>query len=162
MRILSALLLCLFFLSASHPVKKLPDVSVKTLEGQTIRLHDIISKHEYTVISFWATWCSPCKKELTALTEYYEDWKTDYGVEIIAITIDDTRGLPRVKPMVASKGWPFVMLSDVNQDIMRALNFQTIPQTYVIDKLGNIVYEHSGYSPGDEFELEAKLKALKR
>lgn len=147
-------------ISAGSPVKKLPEVTVKTLEGQTVKLNDIVARQKLTVISFWATWCAPCKKELTALMDYYEDWKADYDVEIIAITIDDNRALPKVKPMVETKGWPFVILSDANQDLMRALNFQTVPQTFVIDQKGNIQYEHPGYNPGDEFELEDRLAEL--
>jgi len=146
--------------AAGSPVKKLPDVSVKTLEGQTVELNKLVSQHKLTIISFWATWCSPCKKELTALTDFYDDWKADYDVELIAITIDDNRALPKVKPMVETKGWPFMILSDANQDLMRALNFQTVPQTFVVDQSGTIVYEHPGYAPGDEFELEDKIKEL--
>ena len=41
--------------------------------------------------------------------------------------------------------------------MMRSLNFQTIPQTYLLDKQGNIVYTHSGYAPGDEYELEEHI-----
>lgn len=158
--LLAILFIALFTTAANSPVKQLPDVSVKTLEGKTIKLKDIVSEHKLTVLSFWATWCSPCKKELTALTDYYEEWKEDFDVELVAITIDDNRALPKVKPMVETKGWPFVILSDSNQDLMRALNFQTVPQTFVVDQNGNIVYEHPGYSPGDEYELEDKIREL--
>lgn len=158
--LLSFAFIGLLTLAATSPVKKLPDVSVKTLEGQTVQLNKLVGENKLTIISFWATWCSPCKKELTALMDFYDEWKEDYGVELIAITIDDNRALPKVKPMVETKGWPFVILSDANQDLMRALNFQTVPQTFVVDQQGNIVYEHPGYTPGDEFELEDKIKAL--
>lgn len=161
MRILLSLsIIALFTLAATQPVKKLPDVSVKTLEGQTVQLNKLVGENRLTIISFWATWCSPCKKELTAMMDFYDEWKEEYGVEVIAITIDDNRALPKVKPMVETKGWPFVILSDANQDLMRALNFQTVPQTFVVDQQGNIVYEHPGYTPGDEFELEDKIKEL--
>ena len=43
---------------------------------------------------------------------------------------------------------------------MRTLNFQSIPQTFVVDKNGNILYTHSGYVAGDEYELEKKLKSF--
>ena len=52
------------------------------------------------------------------------------------------------------------MLSDQNQELQKALDFQTVPQTFIIDKEGNIVYDHAGYTPGDEYELEDKIKAL--
>jgi len=138
-----------------------PAVSLKTLDGQTADIQDYIGQDRITVISFWATWCSPCKRELDAISEYYEEWKEDYNMEFIAITIDNARGLAKVPGTVASKGWEFTILSDANQELQKALNFQTIPQTFLLDKQGNIVYTHNGYNPGDEFELEDKMSALK-
>ncbi|MEL6989300.1 MAG: TlpA disulfide reductase family protein, partial [Bacteroidota bacterium] len=113
-----------------------------------------------TVISFWATWCLPCKKELDAIAEIYPEWQEDYDMELVAITIDNARGLSKVKPMVEEKGWEFEILSDAGENLKRALNFQTIPQTFLINQKGEIVYSHSGYAPGDEFELEDKIKKL--
>jgi len=140
--------------------KALPSVDVKSLDGQTINLKEYGDNGKITVLSFWATWCSPCKKELDAYANFYDEWVDTYNVEVLAITIDDQRALAKVGPMVASKGWPFEVLSDANQSLQRALNFQTIPQTFIVDQKGNIVYSHSGYVPGDEYELEDKLKEL--
>ncbi|MDX1941247.1 MAG: redoxin family protein [Saprospiraceae bacterium] len=60
--------------------------------------------------------------------------------------------------MVETKGWPYTILSDANQQLKTALNFQTIPQTFLVDATGNVIYAHSGYVPGDEYELEKKIK----
>jgi len=62
--------------------------------------------------------------------------------------------------MVASKGWEYTVLTGKATELQNAFNFQTIPQTFLIDQKGNIVYHHNGYVPGDEFELEDKIKAL--
>ena len=62
--------------------------------------------------------------------------------------------------MVETKGWEYTILSDANEDLKRALNFQTVPMTFLLDQEGKIVYTHSGYNPGDEFELEDKIKEL--
>ncbi len=139
----------------------LPDVSIKTLDGQTINIQDYSTNGKITVLSFWATWCSPCKRELDAIAEYYEEWQEEFDMELVAITIDNARNLPKVKPIVETKGWEYTILSDANEDLKRALNFQTVPMTFLIDQEGKIVYSHSGYNPGDEFELEDKIKALK-
>ncbi|MCG8331427.1 MAG: TlpA family protein disulfide reductase [Chitinophagales bacterium] len=138
--------------------KTLPNVEVKTLDGQKINIQDYATNGKMTIMSFWATWCSPCKKELDAIADIYPDWQEEYDVEMLAITIDTQRALAKVKPMVESKGWEYTVLSDVNQDLRQALNFQTIPQTFLLDKDGNIIYSHSGYVPGDEYELEDKIK----
>lgn len=153
-------LACLLSLTGYAQKKTLPSVEVKHLDGQSINIQEFGQNGRITVLSFWATWCSPCKKELDAYANFYEDWKADFDVEVLAITIDDQRALAKVGPMVASKGWPFDVLSDPNQELQRALNFQTIPQTFIVDKSGQIVYSHSGYVPGDEYELEDKLKEL--
>ncbi len=137
--------------------KSLPDVAIKNLEGKTVNIQDYAKNGKITILSFWATWCSPCKKELDAISDVYEEWQEDYDVELIAITVDTRRALAKVKPMVETKGWEFEILSDVNQELQQALNFQVVPQTFVLDKEGNIVYDHSGYVPGDEFELEDKI-----
>lgn len=138
----------------------LPDVNVKTLDGKSINIIERVKDNKFTVLSFWATWCGPCKKELDALTDFYEEWQEDLGVELIAITVDNARGLSKVKPMVNTKGWEFAILSDSKQELQRGLNFQTIPQTFVVDNEGNVVYSHNGYNPGDEIALEDKLKEL--
>ncbi len=154
----------LFFVSLSVTTfaqeKSLPNVAVKSLDGKTVNIQEFAKDGKITVISFWATWCSPCKKELDAIADMYPDWQEDYNVELVAVTIDTRRALAKVGPMVASKGWEYTILSDANQDLQKALNFQTVPQTFLLDQDGNIVYSHSGYVPGDEYELEDKIKEL--
>lgn len=135
--------------------KTVPSVTVKTLDGQVVNLKDYAAKSGKTiVIDFWATWCSPCKKELDTVAEYYEEWQKKYNVEILAITIDNQRALPKVPGIVESKGWEYTIFAGNEEDMRNAFNFQTIPQTIVADKNGNVVFEHSGYVPGDEEELE--------
>jgi cytochrome c biogenesis protein CcmG, thiol:disulfide interchange protein DsbE len=144
-------------LTAFKPAKQFPTAKLKSLEGKTINISDEFAKNNLTVISFWATWCSPCKKELDAMKFLAEEWKKQ-GIEVIAVTIDDAQQLAKVKPMVNQKNWSYKILSDQNKDMQRLLNFQTIPQTFVVDKKGNILYSHNGYTPGDEHELDKKLK----
>ena len=138
----------------------LPAVNVKTLDGKSVNIQDLVGKGQPTVISFWATWCSPCKRELDAIAEIYPDWQEEYGVELLAVTIDDARGVAKVPAMVASKGWEYEILSDSKQELQRALNFQTVPQTFLLDAKGEIVYTHSGYTSGDEYELEDEIKKI--
>jgi peroxiredoxin len=138
----------------------LPSITVKTLDGQDVNLTSYVSKGKYTIISMWATWCAPCKKELDAIADLYDSWQDKYQVELLAITIDTQRQFAKVKPMVESKGWPFTILSDPNNQLMERMGVLSIPHTIVVNSSGEIVYSHVGYSPGDEIELEDKLKSL--
>lgn len=152
--------LFLIFATTVMAQKAVPSIEVKTLKGETVDIQDYAKNGKITVLSFWATWCSPCKKELDALAELYPDWQEEYDMEIVAVTIDTRRAVAKVPGLVASKGWEFDILSDENQACQNALNFQTIPQTFLIDQEGNVVYAHNGYVHGDEYELEDKIKAL--
>ncbi len=138
----------------------LPSVTVKQLDGKSLDLADFGKNGKITVLAFWATWCSPCKKELDAINDIYEDWQEEYDVELLAITIDNSRQLTKVPGVVATKGWEFDVLSADQNEIQTALNFQTIPQTFLIDQEGNIVYSHSGYVPGDEDSLEDEIAKI--
>ena len=140
--------------------KTLPSINIKNLNGKSVDIQDYAKNGKITVLSFWATWCHPCKRELDAIADLYPDWQEDYDMELVAITIDDARSMRKVKPLVETKGWEYIILSDSNEDLKRALNFRTVPMTLLLDQKGNIVYEHNSYSPGDEDELEDKIKVL--
>ncbi len=139
-----------------------PSINIKTIDGKTVNTNEYTTKGKITVVSFWATWCTPCKRELDAINEVYADWVKDYDIQLLAITIDDARGITKVPAIIKAKGWEFIVLSDSRQELQQALNFQTIPQTFLLDQNGEIVYAHNGYSPGDEIKLEEKIKALKK
>ncbi|MFN8338141.1 MAG: TlpA disulfide reductase family protein [Saprospiraceae bacterium] len=137
-----------------------PSINIKTLDGKTINTSEFTSNGKITVVSFWATWCTPCKRELDVINEVYAEWAEKYNIQLLAITIDDARGLTKVPAMVQSKGWEFTVLADSKQELQQALNFQTIPQTFLLNEKGEIVYAHNGYNPGDEIELEHKIAEL--
>ena len=157
---LSLLLACAIFTVTLHAQKTLPNVSLKNIDGENIEIADFGKDGKITILSFWATWCSPCKKELNNIAELYEDWQADYDVELVAISVDDQRNASKIKPYVNGQAWEYTVLLDVNEDLKRALNFQTVPYTLVLNKEGEIIYEHSGYVEGDEYELEDVLKEL--
>lgn len=136
---------------------ELPNISLTTLEGEAITLTDAAKGDDPVVISLWATWCVPCLKELDAISEVYEDWQDETNVKVIAISVDDSRTVKRVKPLINGKGWDYTILLDTNNDVKRALGAATVPLTVLV-KNGKIVYRHSGYSPGAENELFEKIQ----
>src|SRR6188474_240330 len=96
--------------SPANTSKKLPDITITDLQGKPVKIQEYAKKSKYTIMSFWATWCAPCKRELDAVAELYPDWAAAYEVNLVAITIDNARALTQVKPLVEEKGWEFDIL----------------------------------------------------
>jgi cytochrome c biogenesis protein CcmG, thiol:disulfide interchange protein DsbE len=145
---------------ASSQTKTLPNAHVKGMDGKDFNIQDLAKSGKITVVSFWAIWCSPCRKELDAVNDYYEDWKKQYDLEVVAVSIDDARTVANVKGVVEKHGWPFQIVLDTQREFMQAMNVNNPPYTMLLDKSGNVVFEHLGYTPGDELELEEQIKKL--
>ena len=139
----------------------LPSVRVQDLKGKSIQSDQLLVSGKPLVLSFWATWCKPCVKELTAIQEQLPDWQEATGVQLVAVSIDDTRSSSKVAPFVSGKGWDFPVVLDVNSDLKRALNVVTVPHTFLFDGKGKLVWQHTGYAEGDENELLKKIKEIK-
>lgn len=140
-------------------VKQLPSVTLKDMEGNTVTT-DKLGFDGPVVISFWATWCSPCKRELNTIHESYAEWQEETGVNIVAVSIDDQKTKDQVPVYVNGKGWEYMVLMDPNGDFKRAMGVNNVPHTFLIDKEGNIVYSHNSYAPGDEEKLYAEILKL--
>ena len=153
-----ALMLFLFMAGYSQVKKqktlgKIPSVSVKTPTGETFNTADISNDGNPIIISFWATWCKPCVKELTTIADVYDEWVEDTDVKLIAVSIDDARASSKVMPLVNGKGWDYEVLLDANGDFKRAMNVNLIPHTFVVNGDGEIVWQHTSFSEGAELDL---------
>ena len=140
--------------------RSLPNIEVKTLKGNSFNIQDLDNQGNPMVISFWATWCKPCKKELNAIAEVYDDWQDETGVKLIAISIDDTRSMSKVAPYVNSSDWEYDVYLDSNSDLKRAMGVSTVPHTFLINGEGKIVWNHKGYIDGDEEELYEQILSI--
>ncbi len=158
-RIIVALFTLALALSASA---QLPSVSLKDINGRTVDTATLSNDGKPFIISFFATWCKPCNRELSAIAEEYDDWQEETGVKVIAVSIDQAQNINKVKPLVDSHDWPYEVLLDPNSDFKRALGIQMIPYVLIIDGNGNIVYKHNGYTDGEEEELLHKVRELTR
>lgn len=156
----TVLVIMAFALTAQENLKKLPDVEVKTLEGERFNTSEIDNDGKPIILSFWATWCKPCIKELTIIDELYIDWQDETGVKFVAISIDDSRTMTKVKPMVYGNDWQYEVLLDVNQDFKRAMNVNMIPHTFLLNSEKEIVWQHTSFAEGGEFKLISLVRKL--
>jgi len=148
------------FILPSGDYGTIPQATVKKLNGSKVSTSTFTNDGKPIIISFWATWCKPCKKELDAVHEVYEDWVKETGVKLIAISIDDVRSSSKVVTDVKSKGWEFEVYLDENSDFKRAMSVNNIPHTFLVDGSGKIVWSHNSYTEGDEEKLYENVKKL--
>jgi peroxiredoxin len=150
----------LFYSFLGFAQKQMPDLSLKNLDNISLNVkNDFSEKDKIYIFSFWATWCAPCINELQAINDTYDDWKKELNVEVIAVSIDDSKTQKRVSPLVSGKGWKYNILLDPNQNLKRALSIANIPYLIVV-KNKTIKHIHNGYSEGSVEELYNELKAL--
>lgn len=142
--------------------KKLPSINIKTMDGNTINTAEYANDGKPIVISFWATWCKPCKLELNTIAEEYDDWIEETGVKLVAVSVDDSRTTKMVEPVVNASGWDYDVWLDVNGDLKRAMGVNFVPHTFLLDGEGNIVWSHNNFVPGDEEELYEEILKLSK
>ena len=160
-KIMLAAIACLLGVAAMAQGAKMPDnITLKALDGQSVQSSVIQNNCKPVIISFWATWCKPCNRELDAIKEVYEDWQEETGVKLVAVSIDDARSAARVRPWVDGKDWPYEVYLDQNKDFARAMNVVNVPHVFIINGDGEIVWQHTSYQDGGEEELIAKVKEL--
>tara|TARA_B100000886_G_scaffold83662_1_gene54546 strand:+ start:2132 stop:2614 length:483 start_codon:yes stop_codon:yes gene_type:complete len=158
-KILISLLLLVSTISFAQ-IKNLPNVDVKKIDGSSFNFKNIDNNGNPIVISFWATWCKPCTKELNNIAELYEDWQDETNVKLVAVSIDDRRSQSKVAPYVNSSGWEYEIYIDPNSDLKRAMGVSTVPHTFLLDKNKQIIWQHRGYVEGDEYELFDEILKL--
>ncbi len=158
--IISVIIALVFSLSTYAQENTLPSVKVTTLDGETIDISQIDNDGKPIIVSFWATWCKPCLRELNTIAEVYADWQEETGVILVAVSIDDTRTSSRVLPTVNSNYWDFEIYLDQNQDLKRAMNVNMIPHTFLLNGDKEIVWQHTSFSEGAELELIELVRRL--
>ena len=140
--------------------KSLPQLNLNTIDGQQTDVNKL-SLEKVVIISFWATWCEPCLKELDAFNQNLSYIENDLNATVLAISIDDSRTISRIAPMLNGNDWKFDVFLDSNQEVKRALNIINIPHTLVVYQ-NQILYESTGYLNGDETSLFSKIQDIKR
>lgn len=147
------------FLSVSA-FAELPSVQLKDINGKRVDTAKLDNDGKPYIISFFATWCKPCLRELDAINEQYVDWQDETGMKLVAVSIDKAQDESKVKPLVNSKGYEYEVLLDPNGDFKRAMGVNMVPTVFVIDGNNNIVETRTQYTDGSEEHLIEAIREL--
>ncbi len=141
----------------------IPNTTVKDVKtNKKVAFNTVFEEGKVTLVNFWATWCVPCKKEIKNVKKSLDSWHKEADFNYMTVSMDEPRAEGLVRSYAKSQGWDFPYYIDTNQDLMRSLNFRTVPFTLIVDKKGNVAYSHQGYEEGSEHELFEKIKELSK
>jgi peroxiredoxin len=131
--------------------KPAPGFRLESLDGRTISLADYRGKKK-VVVSFWASWCGPCRMETPALREFYQQHAKSLGeFEILAINIDEFRGA--AQDAAAEWKMPFPVILDSGHKTADAYEVFALPTLFVIDRNGQVEYGHVGFDSNVQIQL---------
>lgn len=155
------LVISLFFSTLAFA--QVPSVKVENAKGETFDTKSLVSSGKPMIVSFWSTSCKPCIRELDAIYDALPDWKDEADFNVVAVSTDDSRLLAKARSFAEGRGWgeDYILLFDMNQDFMRAMNVSQVPHVFVLDSKGKVVYSHTSYLPGNEVELIEAVKKCK-
>jgi peroxiredoxin/outer membrane lipoprotein-sorting protein len=133
----------------NHPA---PDFELKTLDGQRVRLQDLRGKP--VLLSFFASWCGPCRRELPSVVKLHEEFK-DKGLQVLGVN-DEGKGTAR--HFAEKAGLTFAILDDSSAKAHRLYRVRAIPAAFLIDRDGKVVRYLRG---GRDYEaLRSALKVV--
>ena len=131
----------------------LPNVVIKDIHGNLINTSTINNGKNLIYLTFWATWCKPCIRELSELNDVYDVWRDEFDVKIVIISVDDIRNTHKVKPFVSGKNWDFETYLDPNGDLRRMMNVNNVPHSFLINDKGEIIWQQNSHTAGDEHRI---------
>ena len=149
-------ILFLLFISLKSYSQNYSDFTLQDLEGNDVKLSKLLEKGP-VMISFWATWCSPCKEEMKKLFPVYEKYK-DRGFTYLAINQDNQKSVSKVKSYINANGYSFPVVLDPDKSVFESYSGVGIPYSLLISKDKKIISKHLGYVTGDEIKIESKIK----
>ena len=115
--------------------KKAPEFSLDGLSGRKVELKNF--KGKVIFLTFWATWCGPCKQELPSIEALHQQLK---GKNFVVLTVAvDLEGALPVEKFIAKQGYTFYVLIDSKSRVLDLYRVEGIPMTFLIDKKGRIL-----------------------
>jgi len=139
------------------------DIDLKKADGSVLQSADVFQKSDKpTVLLFWLTTCKPCFREMQAIQDKYEGWQANTAFNLYAISTDFPRNFDAFAKRVTDSNWPFEAYNDVNREFKEVMpgGLNGLPQVFVLDATGKIVYHKRYYRPGDEDRLFAEIQQI--
>ena len=142
-----------------------PTFFVRDLQEKNFFLSDTLKLGKPTVLSFFATWCGPCRLEMPVLDTLSQSYKNInfYLVDVSGLTQGKSKmkeDPEKVKIMVESLGVTLQVLMDKYGKVAEKYGVKSLPRLIVIDQKSTVHYIHDGYEPGDENKLKEVLDKL--
>jgi thiol-disulfide isomerase/thioredoxin len=140
-------------LQAGTTLTVAPDWRLNDPDGKSVQLSDF--KGKVVILDFWATWCPPCRAEIPGFVALQKEYG-DRGLAVVGVSLD-TAGPSVVKTFGQRLGmnYPIVMGNETIADNYGGVS--VIPTTFVIDRNGNIIASHQGFTSQADFESEVRL-----
>ena len=149
---------------AAEITKEYPfNIDLTNAKRETFNTETTFKKNgKPTVLVFWLTTCVPCHYELAAMKKKYADWKEEADFNFYAISTDFQKNYEKFIAQNEKYQWPWEVYHDTNREFRLVMPgaLNGLPQSFILDADGEIVYHKRKYSTGDEDILFAKVKEL--
>ncbi|WP_430817375.1 TlpA disulfide reductase family protein [Carboxylicivirga sp. RSCT41] len=136
----------------------IPDFMLENLDGEWVS-YDELKGEEVTIIDFWASWCKPCMKAMPQIDEIFKEYGSK-GLAVIGVNTDGPRSISKVLPLSKTLKISYPIISDIDNELLNELNISVLPTLLMINKDGDIIYRHEGWTAGDEKKLVQQINSI--